>query len=238
MRCRKCIRDNGYNPNNYNLVRFGSYGLQNPYAIIFKLKEIDDMPSTKVVDKIITNDVGDQGCEVGNIIIKKIDFENKKMTYVFKDGFDKETITICYYNELMFNPEDGERISTNITKQYELSNNDLGELNFDILMMARRWKDDLSSYAEKQEGTASSLIQRLSVIQGELWYRINYGLPLFQNVRDKGIMDSVIIDIILSHPDIASIESYVSGVDRQGNYTFDDAKIVTIFNEIIELARL
>lgn len=235
MKCRKCIKDKDYNPDNYNIVQYGSYGLQNPYAIIFKINENDPMSEEVEIKNGIIINKCPFNLTLGNeviVTITNIDLENKIITYsnLTENGFK---IIACYYNKEMYD----EKKDTNITKEIILTTNKI-KSSFEILMMAKRWKDDLSSYAEKQEGTASSLIQRLSVIQGELWYKINYGLPLFQNIRDKGIMDSVIIDIILSHPDVASIQRFSSSISKSGIYTFEGANIITIFNETIELTKV
>lgn len=97
------------------------------------------------------------------------------------------------------------------------------------------WNEETKqSYAETQEGLASSLIQRLSVIKGELWYKVNYGLPLFNKVKDKDIMDSVIIDIVLSHPDVKSIKTMRSIIDNN-IYKIKNLVVISIFNEEILL---
>lgn len=233
MKCRKVVKIDLY-----NVVMYGSYGLQNPYAIIFKRVEKDPIGEKELKNDIYVNKCPYQIKDINeNLIltITEIDLDNKTLTYEYNSSYQGDAIKLiaCYYNsEKSLNDN-----ITNVIREYDCLKTE-STLNFEILMMAKRWKDDLSSYAEKQEGTASSLIQRLSVIQGELWYRINYGLPLFQNIRDKGIMDSVIIDIILSHPDVASIRSFSSKIEKDGTYYFENAKIITIFNETIELTKV
>lgn len=225
MKCRKCIR---VNDDHYNVVQYGSYGLENPYGIVFK---ISDGENKRELTEEEINGTGIKGYVQGNIesLNFTVDLLNKTISCS-----SEMKITIFYYNKKMYN-EDFKKSDNTISLEYLL---EPGINNFEFLMMAKKWKDDLSSYAEKQEGTASSLIQRLSVIQGELWYKINYGLPLFDKVRDKGIMDSVIIDMILSHPDVASIEFFASSTSKEGVYTFDGAKIITVFNESIELTKV
>jgi hypothetical protein len=56
---------------------------------------------------------------------------------------------------------------------------------------------------------ADSLTQYLSVIKGEIWYAINYGLPLTDNLS-KVEMDAEIADIVLSHPNVEEIISFES----------------------------
>lgn len=91
------------------------------------------------------------------------------------------------------------------------------------------------NYAEKQEGVAYSLIQRLSIIRGELWYQINHGLPLLDKVRSGEVFDSVIIQIILRHPDVKNINDFQSSISNNHNYKFY-AKVMTIYNVEIELS--
>lgn len=73
--------------------------------------------------------------------------------------------------------------------------------------------EDRQSYADKQDGLVSSLTERLSVIQSELWYNVTYGLPLFNKVRNKVSMDASVVNIVESHPDVISILSFTSKVE-------------------------
>ena len=90
------------------------------------------------------------------------------------------------------------------------------------------------NYSEQQEGVRDSLIVRLSVIKGELWYRSSYGLPLLDKIKSKGIYDSIIVDNILSHPDVVNLESFNSKID--GHTYYFDCVVNTIYNEKITLS--
>lgn len=70
------------------------------------------------------------------------------------------------------------------------------------------------NYATEQQSVIDGLIQRLSVIKGELWYKINEGVPLFDKYRSKGIMDAELLSIISSHPDIISISNFESTLNN------------------------
>lgn len=72
--------------------------------------------------------------------------------------------------------------------------------------------DKHDNYAEGVEGVQSSLIQRLSIIRGELWYQVNYGLPLLDKIKNKSVMDASILEIITNHPQVKSVSSYISTV--------------------------
>lgn len=89
------------------------------------------------------------------------------------------------------------------------------------------------NYAKEQHGVACSLIQRLSVIKGELWYKSSYGLPLMDKIKNKGIYDSIIINIINSHPDVRRIEYFNSSVENH-SYVFNFI-VNTIYNENVEI---
>lgn len=87
------------------------------------------------------------------------------------------------------------------------------------------------NYSEGAKGVRDSLIQRLSVIKGELWYKSSYGLPLTEKIKNKGIYDSIVVNIITSHPDVAnliSFDSRISAADRRYEVDFT---AMSVFNE-------
>lgn len=71
-----------------------------------------------------------------------------------------------------------------------------------------------ANYAEKAEGVANSLRQRLSVLKKELWYDYGNGMPLPDKARSKAIIDAYIIDTILKHPDVIDIDGFESEQDK------------------------
>ena len=56
--------------------------------------------------------------------------------------------------------------------------------------------DFVENFVENEKAVAQSLKKKLSVIQGELWYHINYELPLYNKVKSKGVLDAVILGIL------------------------------------------
>lgn len=86
------------------------------------------------------------------------------------------------------------------------------------------------NYSEGVESVSDSLNQWLSIIREELWYDINYGLPLLEKYSSKIAIDSAIAEIIYSHPNVSQISSFTS---EQINHHYS-AKIVveTDFDEI------
>ena len=77
-----------------------------------------------------------------------------------------------------------------------------------------------NSFSETQQGVCDSLTQRLSVFRNELWYRMSYGLPLFDKIKSKTLMDVEVTNIITSHPDVIEIKSFDSNVVDK-HYTFN-----------------
>ena len=71
--------------------------------------------------------------------------------------------------------------------------------------------DKHDNFSDQQQGVSDSLTQRLSVLREELWYDIDYGLPLFDKVR-KPAMDSFSCSTVLNHPDVISIDEFSSQV--------------------------
>lgn len=68
------------------------------------------------------------------------------------------------------------------------------------------------NFSDEQQAVADSLTQRLSVIRGELWYMVSYGLPLFEKTKSKALMDSAIIQTIQQHSDVVEVSSFTSRV--------------------------
>lgn len=92
------------------------------------------------------------------------------------------------------------------------------------------------NYSKNQQGVRDSLIQRLSIIKGELWYKASYGLPLTEKIKNKGIYDSIIINIITEHPDVKNILEYNSSVDKNTRkYTFNFI-VYTVYNEEVSVS--
>lgn len=73
-------------------------------------------------------------------------------------------------------------------------------------------KSSHTSYVEDKEGTAASLTQRLSVLKGELWYSMSYGLPLLDKMKTKAQMDIAILKIVNEHPDVKLVLNFSSQI--------------------------
>ena len=91
--------------------------------------------------------------------------------------------------------------------------------------------DKHDNYSDKQQGVVDSLTQRLSVIRRELWYDVNYGLPLLDKQKSKVAIDAFIGKTVLAHPDVDSIKDFKSEIVNK-MYTCS-MKIITKYGEIV-----
>lgn len=90
--------------------------------------------------------------------------------------------------------------------------------------------DKHDNFSDQQQGVSDSLTQRLSVLREELWYDIDYGLPLFDKVR-KSAMDSFICSTVLNHPDVISIDEFSSQVIN--NKYSCSMTVVSVFGNVV-----
>lgn len=86
------------------------------------------------------------------------------------------------------------------------------------------------SYSSGKQAIADSLTQRLNILKGELWFNTQYGLPLFDNNKSKGVIDSYVISIINTVPGVESIISIDSVKDKHNYYA--NIKIMSEYGEI------
>lgn len=214
MKCRALVQDD----NKYqNIVWFGSYGKNEDYILL--KEEPEDFKSCYFKYYRLTSitqnysDVWDKTKEYylmfnGDFILTKNKPDNWEETYT-QYCFLKST-TISQGTSFVLN-------------SFYLHNN------------AKFYKPEnkRENYSYKQESVKNSLIQRLSVIKGELWYKASYGLPLMDKIKNKGIYDSVIINIISEHPDVKNIIYYNSTVE-ENRYTFNFI-VESIYNEEVEI---
>lgn len=94
---------------------------------------------------------------------------------------------------------------------------------------AKFYNDKKESYSKNQEGVKDSLIQRLSILQNELWYRVNYGIPIFEKVHSKTLIDTHIASTIMDNPDVIRIESFSSQVVNRKYSCY--IKIISIYGD-------
>lgn len=90
--------------------------------------------------------------------------------------------------------------------------------------------DKHDNFSDQQQGVSDSLTQRLSVLKEELWYDVEYGLPLFDKVK-KPAMDSFVCSTVLGHPDVISIDEFSSKV--LNNKYSCSMTVLTVFGNVL-----
>lgn len=137
---------------------------------------------------------------------------------------EDNSITFNINPGISFKVNSSTELKTTITVKFNNKNNINGITtdatadtdNYSVIYTS----SDISTYVENSDAVKQSLIQRLSVIKGELWYQINYGLPLLEKYKSKGVFDATILNIISNHPGVRTINSYSSSVENH-TYTFN-----------------
>lgn len=215
MKCRSLYKDDI--KQNYNLVFFKSKGLRLPFALYIQInnnnpKEVvcNESSNGQLTDGIAYEFVSESSDSYLKIIANTSSQVDINL-YFIKDKTSPKM------------PFSSFVIKADVAKEYMFDFK-----KFAISIPAEK------NYAGFQEGTAYSLIQRLSVLKNELWWQINYGIPLLEKVKNKNIFDSVIINIILNHPDVTNIIYLNSFV--QGNQYYFEVKVSTVYSEDILLS--
>lgn len=92
------------------------------------------------------------------------------------------------------------------------------------------------NYATEKQAVADSLTQRLNVLQGELWYSVNEGFPLWEKHKNTNVLDIYITSTILKHPDVSEVIEFSSEItQKEGqNYHIYSAwvRIMTKYGEL------
>ena len=80
--------------------------------------------------------------------------------------------------------------------------------------------DKHDNFSSENTMVRDCLIQRLSVIQHELWYNYQYGMPLVDEDTVKVTIDNFVMKTIQEHQDVLEITSFTSNLDKH-NYHCD-----------------
>lgn len=70
------------------------------------------------------------------------------------------------------------------------------------------------NFSSENAMVRDSLIQRLSVIQHELWYNYRYGMPLVDDDTAKVTIDTFVMKTIQEHQDVLEITSFSSNLNK------------------------
>lgn len=71
-----------------------------------------------------------------------------------------------------------------------------------------------SNFSSDLQAIADDLTQKLSVMRGELWHSMNFGLPLLDKVKNKTLIDTAVADLVLKQKEVNSILSFGSYVSN------------------------
>lgn len=86
------------------------------------------------------------------------------------------------------------------------------------------------NFATEHQYVADDLTQKLLVLKNELWYAIQYGVPLLDKIKSKIKMDSFVASTIMSQPDVIKILKFNSSLNN-GVYQVD-VNILSSFGNI------
>lgn len=215
MKCRML------SPTLHNIVWFGKTGEDLDY-VWYQLDSSPGEPGTvpkpdmyTVTGTIFANLIGCTFADLGTFA--ELDTESVTYFYLTING----TTYTCYFDY-------GSEINGHILNP---SNNVVGIFTLTNLAAPNT---SPTSYSEDTDAVVDSLMQRLSVLKGELWYQINFGLPLTEKVRGTTLFDMVIMDIITSHPGVASLTSFSSNI-KNHTYTFT-GQIQSVFGDDLTIS--
>ncbi len=97
-------------------------------------------------------------------------------------------------------------------------------------------KNKHDNYATGKQAVADSLTQRLNVLQGELWYAVNTGFPLWEKHKNTNVLDIYITSTILKHPDVSEVIEFSSEITQkegQNYYIYSaNVRIMTKYGEL------
>ena len=82
------------------------------------------------------------------------------------------------------------------------------------------------NYSSKQVAVADSLNQKLSLLQGELWWQVNKGWPLMSK-SNKLIYDTYLVDTISNHSKVVSITEFQSKSENRHYSAY--VKVLTVY---------
>lgn len=225
MKCRKCYKEPG--SNKYKISWFGSVGAKFPERICFS----DDVGIW--LDYRLEGDT--YKLHIENVNDKDKYIKDNGLCESFKCEENKEIIvkSPALVNKIMFFPTANINNFGTSQQFYTLTTPYSRSISFMIPKIAIKPDTTNNDYSDKQNAIRDTLIQRLSVIKGELWYSINYGLPLLDRVRNKGIFDAVILDIITQVRGVKNVTKFNSRLNNH-EYTLD-IEILTIYNETVSI---
>lgn len=87
------------------------------------------------------------------------------------------------------------------------------------------------NYAQDAEAIKCSIMEKMSVLKGEIWAYPRFGLPLVDKVKNKGIIDAYIINIINGTEGVREIKGFVSEIDKNGYSCY--SVVETVYGDVV-----
>lgn len=91
------------------------------------------------------------------------------------------------------------------------------------------------NFATEQQYVADDLTQKMLVLKNELWYAIQYGVPLLDKIKSKIRMDSFVGTTIMTQPDVIKILKFNSTLTN-GVYNVNVSILSSFGNINIEVS--
>ena len=196
---------------NGNVVWFGVSNVQNAKEQIFTSNMKEQSTYEYKLDNTLPGQPVDFKCETSALLFieTEVFLYNKNNKLIYRTSFNgtdtKRTVLTDVATKLV--------ITSGTSKLTRVITS-----TFSKFQIVEKYNDDNTSFASEQQGVADCLTQQLSVLKNELWYRVTYGLPLLEKVKNKAIIDASVMDIITTHPDVVSILSFESEI-KDKKYT-------------------
>lgn len=252
MKYRNMLKNDN---NTYNLVWFGSVGQIRPKSIIFNYTYRYNTTFTDISNTISNiPEKDDYNISFTNVVYTSPTFRLRFSIHITTgqsginilsmnagEAFGSPSQDYTGISSISFIISDGTKNITIdltdklITTTSKLSMHGIIQYfnTYDIDCCLPCFANKQENYVDKQEGVAKSLTQRLAVIKNELWYDINYGLPLIDKIKNKAVFDAYIIKTINAHQEVKKIKEYISSVDH-GVYTYK-CTAISIFDEEFDI---
>lgn len=106
----------------------------------------------------------------------------------------------------------------------------------DVVWFGSRGRDEngravpAENYAVDANAVRAAVIEKLSVLQKELWYDKDFGMPLVTKVKTKALIDAHVAAVISGNPGVLKIDTFVSSI--RGREYRCEATVVTEYGTV------
>ena len=178
--------------------------------------------------------------------ICKLKFLNEPDKWSFNGKLQSDSDSLTIYkddinNQLIINKTD--KIIKYNTDEFNIdmvdnkrliiyAHNDTNKILVQVEDEFIKFDDNFNGY--NINNVKDSLISKLTILKGELWYKSNYGLPLTEKTKIKSIIDVAVLDIINDQQEIKSVISFDSIVTNH-NYILNFSLATIYSDELINI---